>query len=479
MQQLYDVLEAQAGKPIGLVVVIGAGDGQSLDIARLVALAPRRLVLVEGDPESAAELQRRAAWAGDAVVRATPVAPQSGKIRWCRYNLQAFNGPLNVEPLRTHYPRLRLVEERHLHATALADLLASVGHGAKADELNVLALDLPGQGDALLAAVPDDQLMVFERLLLRGCRDALSADAAAADQASQGLQQRFYRKVLFDDQTEPLWPVTVLSFDEQRYRAALLERQFAATQAARQGAEARVAELEAAHVHHASALQQAGDLHDQASKQWRLQLQERDRQLQQLQGQLQALQAEQSAASRAHAAVVSAHSSEVQTLHGQHQEREAQCDQQLRALGEQRDQLARDAEQRQAGMEVLAAARAHADSQVAQQARLIEQVTNARDEQARQTHGLQALVQSAELALHAAAQGAKTAQTALESRCQVAEARAEAARQQCSQLDAQVRQLQAERANQALRQQQLQDELQRAEGQIELVKDLLLGETGL
>ena len=72
MDTLFESLATLKDRPIGTVLHIGAGNG--LVLARYADLAPERVVLVEGDTDTAAQLQRRAAGLRWAEVRAQAVA---------------------------------------------------------------------------------------------------------------------------------------------------------------------------------------------------------------------------------------------------------------------------------------------------------------------------------------------------------------------------------------------------------------------
>ncbi len=75
---------------------------------------------------------------------------------------------------------------------ALADVLADLGLAAEASAAHVLVVDVPGQEDSLLAALPQELLACFDLLILRGCRDALPPGGAPVAQALDQLQQRSF-----------------------------------------------------------------------------------------------------------------------------------------------------------------------------------------------------------------------------------------------------------------------------------------------
>ncbi len=58
MLAIDELLRQATGSPVDTIVHVGAGSGAVLD--RYAQLAPSKVVLVEGDPEAAAALQRAA-----------------------------------------------------------------------------------------------------------------------------------------------------------------------------------------------------------------------------------------------------------------------------------------------------------------------------------------------------------------------------------------------------------------------------------
>ncbi len=418
MDQLLDFLGTLRDRPLGTVVYVGAGNGLALDLRRWEALAPESLLLVEGDPETAAELERHVGHLPWALVRALAVAPQAGPLRWQRYNLDRFNGPVDATPLQTYYPRLRTTETRDRPALAFADLLSGAPLGK---HLNVLAMDVPGQEAALLAAVPVDLLSAFDCIAMRGCRQALAGEHSSAEFAPHRLQRHAFRKKLVDENTQPLWPVTLMRFDAGRHKLQQLELELAAARDVQQQREARIVELESAY---ADLLTQARNAERRTA--------EHLQQVQQL-----------NRTSDADAALLAERDAQIADL-------TRQCRALDAALGQKTAASASLQAELDAARGDLAAARG-AGATAAQQA------------------GEQQL----------AAQQAQQEKAAAEQRLQEAERQLLVVTRQAQTLEQQVHQLESTQTRQVVRHQMLQDELHRAEGQIDLIKDLLLGDGGL
>jgi FkbM family methyltransferase len=228
MDTLFESLATLNDRPLGTVLHIGAGNG--LVLARYADLAPERVVLVEGDTDTAAQLQRRAAGLRWAEVRAQAVAPKSGALAWRRYTLPMLNGPVDSAALASMYPRLRLVGNIELQAVALAELVADLALTRDAGQQHVLVLDVPGQEAALLASLPDSLLTAFDAVLIKSCREALNPGAASLEQVLEQLCSRCYLWAAGGVQHEPLWPVSLLRLDAQRYQTGLLQQALAALQ---------------------------------------------------------------------------------------------------------------------------------------------------------------------------------------------------------------------------------------------------------
>ncbi|MCA3242675.1 MAG: hypothetical protein ING89_15385 [Rubrivivax sp.] len=379
MDTLLDHLAATAKDPLGTLVILGAGDGSPLDLERLLRLSPRRLILVEGDADSARALAQWAAPLPGAELRRIVVSPDGGSATWHRYSLSALDGLADASPLRRYYPRLRELGTESVATQALREVLDGVAQPGLA---NALLFNLPGQEDALLDSLPDDMLAGFEILAQRQCREPLGPPAAA-EQTSQRLQALAYVEQFRDDHTEPLWPLRVLRVDVRQRRSLQLEQEAVERSQAVQQAQLRITELES----------RVGE----------------------------AIQVARQAERRA-----AEHMQQVQML-------------------------TRTAEQ-DAGL-------------------LAESEVRAREFAER----LQALKRQVE----ESTQRHEQEKASLQARLNDALVRLQAAEEQVAARQERIQQLDALHGRQAARQQWLQEELNRAEGQIEMVKGLLLGDTGL
>jgi hypothetical protein len=173
MSLLTDTLRPEEGttRPLGTVVHIGAGSG--LVLADYMSLQPQALVLVEGDPDTAAELRDLAATLPWVRVVEAVAAPTAGPATWHRYNLPALNGLAGPERLREDYPRLRLLRQHTVQAQAVADILATLRPELNPDTAteqaprHALVIDLPACAEDLASMLTEETLAPFETVLLR------------------------------------------------------------------------------------------------------------------------------------------------------------------------------------------------------------------------------------------------------------------------------------------------------------------------
>lgn len=198
---------------VTMVVYLGAGCGDAL--AQVGALRAPRAFLIEGNPAHAAELERAVANVPGVRVMARVVTPEGGAVTWHRYDLQALSGPLEASGLKTYYPRLRELERTSVNSVAIQALLDELP--MLDDGSAMLVIDLPGQEDALLAACTAEQLRRFSMIAVRGCSQPLYRDAPLASAAIERLNAQRFKTLSSDTDTEPLWPLTAMGFDQAAY----------------------------------------------------------------------------------------------------------------------------------------------------------------------------------------------------------------------------------------------------------------------
>jgi uncharacterized coiled-coil protein SlyX len=197
--------------PLDLILYIGAGS--SVDLSDYGALNPKRLVLVEGDPDAVEQLTRSLAQETSCQVLSALITPDGAKRPFYRYSLPFVNGPLPMGDLRTLYPRLKVVEELELPSKTLSTLLETIPIAGEGKRL--LIIDIPGQETAILGSSNPEQLRAFEWILVRGCRKALQGGAQSMEASITRLEGSLFERVVTDVESNPAWPVGLLHFDRR------------------------------------------------------------------------------------------------------------------------------------------------------------------------------------------------------------------------------------------------------------------------
>ena len=272
MDALVDLIATIPQRPIGTIVHVGAG---SFAAGHYEHVEARRIVLVEGDPDTAAALKRSAV--GETrrfEIVADAVAPAAGPIRWHRYNVRMLNGPTDRSGLEAVYPRLRCIEVLSLRAVSFQELLerpSLVPDGPHGRPM-VLALDVPEQEAALLASASPDALRRFDWVAVR-CRAPAAGGGVAPRPDKAVLQAAGFAEVGRGVADDPVWPVCLYKFDRARYARQKAERELASARQQLgqlekefQALQGKLAESEAARVAIQQQLAERNAQHQQATK---------------------------------------------------------------------------------------------------------------------------------------------------------------------------------------------------------------------
>jgi hypothetical protein len=219
MKALIDSIGRGLRHPAGTVVHVGAGTGAVIEDYR--SLNPARLLLLEGDPDSAVALREHAAAEPAVEVFGEVVARRDMSLHWYRYTLASVNGPVDRGDLVRIYPRLRLIGTQPLKAVAFDRWLARAVGELDDKQSHVLVMDVPGQEAALLQTLPQTLLERFEVVVLKGCAAPVPDGVVAAAFAEARLRERSFEALRDSADADPLWPVSAWRFDVQ---AAELKR---------------------------------------------------------------------------------------------------------------------------------------------------------------------------------------------------------------------------------------------------------------
>ena len=178
LQSLLDPAVNPQGLLLGATVLV-VGGGAGADLPHWRSLKPQRLAIWEPQAALADELQRKLrAEAGETLVRAA-VAPTEG-----RTTLQVLNNPRESGAslptgLLVHQPRLQLQASQEVPAQSLGQIVDQLD--LRLDAPHLLVLDAPGQAGAILQASLD-VLPRFAWLVLRtGTEPLYQGDLPGAD----------------------------------------------------------------------------------------------------------------------------------------------------------------------------------------------------------------------------------------------------------------------------------------------------------
>jgi chromosome segregation ATPase len=231
------------------VVHLGAGPYFTSDLYE--QLSARQYVLVDADPQACENL-RNSAPSDRYAVHTRFLCPESGKRSFHRYNLATLNSPLRPGPLAEIYPRLRDTETLEWNGTAIADFLKEIPTSDLT--ANCLILDLPGQESELVASVTEEILHRFEWILVRGAGQLRMENAKPIEETTTLLTHVGFSCCDADPVHDSIYPLAAFHLDKRALQIRrlqdarmTLEAQVGKLEAAKQEAakafDARLAEL--------------------------------------------------------------------------------------------------------------------------------------------------------------------------------------------------------------------------------------------
>ena len=219
------ISEHQNTPPIHTIVHLGAGSCSEL--ANYLTLQPRQLLLVEADPELAADLQKRTADLEQVAVKCAAVAGHPGPATFHRFNLPELNCLHAASGLLGLFPGLKTVEQQQVEAVSPASLLQPLQ--LQSEQENRLILDLPGEELPVLQALKQARLLhLFEKVYLQCANDALYEGSEPAARVLQWLKDEGFDLENKDDNHNPDRPCWTLKRNALQLRNRELENQVGA-----------------------------------------------------------------------------------------------------------------------------------------------------------------------------------------------------------------------------------------------------------
>ena len=221
MDPLVQKLITGTAGGLGTVIHIGAGATASEDYA---GTAIGNLWLVEGDPDTAAELLAATAEHHGVHVRQAIVLPEGAEqVTWHRYNLRSMNGPRTADALKGIYPRLRESSAAGGSGVGIKELLAEILGSDLQGRARALVLDVAGQEAALLRALPDDTVRCFEWIAMRCAGPKTATGWTDPQVAASRLAECHFAAQSEPDAADTPWPIRLFRFDANA--AARTERE--------------------------------------------------------------------------------------------------------------------------------------------------------------------------------------------------------------------------------------------------------------
>ena len=195
----HPYLKFPAG-PIGAIIHVGAGLCDGLD--SYLASAPSQLLLIEPNPQYAAELARKTA-AG--VVLEQAIAPQKGQAPFHILNFADLSCLKAPDGLRDLLPGIRVVKTPMVETGPLSGILARTP--LDRERFNTLVVEAVGEEPAILQDLIDTgHLAAFDQIAVRTGRTAYFAGAGTPDSVKTQLGAQGYRLETLYAEDDPDWP---------------------------------------------------------------------------------------------------------------------------------------------------------------------------------------------------------------------------------------------------------------------------------
>lgn len=151
--------------PLDTVIHLGAGYCREMDAH--LASGASRIILVEANPEIAAELRLQFEAEPRISVMETAVAAKSERAKLRVYNFSNVSSLRASEALFVLYPGLRLAREVGVNAVAANEFLG--GLSLNRDEANALIIDTPGEQGAIIDSLSSAGLLALFSLVTVQC----------------------------------------------------------------------------------------------------------------------------------------------------------------------------------------------------------------------------------------------------------------------------------------------------------------------
>ncbi len=187
--------------------VIGAGNGSELSTIR--ELNSAHTYLVEAHPKQIELLTKRAQPANnEKIIPVAVTTTTATEVELQPFNNITFSSLNSPQALFEHYPNLRATTPIQVPAQSFTDILGQ--HTLKTEESNVLILDAPGQSLTLMQSLTAQQLQSFSWLIVSIYNESLYQHDADETAVIYWLKEIGFDLIASDD--ESIYPQNRLLF---------------------------------------------------------------------------------------------------------------------------------------------------------------------------------------------------------------------------------------------------------------------------
>ena len=190
--------------------VVMIGCGSSFMPSPGLGILSKQWHLVEADPDLAARLESSRS-SPEVVLHNILITPTGEPTDFYRYSWPFISGPLPMVSASALYPKLRVLEVLKPPTTALQVFLENLILPDGGNHL--LVIDLPGQEAALLSALPDHSLDRWAWIAIRAAANPPQHAANPVSATRSAMATLHFEAVELGESSDPAWPVLLFRRD--------------------------------------------------------------------------------------------------------------------------------------------------------------------------------------------------------------------------------------------------------------------------
>jgi hypothetical protein len=221
--------------------ILHLGAGPEFQESLYALLPSKKYILVDADPDTAEELRNQIANRPIQVLE-TLVAPTAGKKTFRCYSLRSWNGLFPLGPIQEVYPRAKLTRTIQIEARSAAEFLDSLQFDP-VGKRRALILGVPGLEADLLASCGDRIAQLFDWILLSAAGPLRPDGAKQLADTLLTLEKLHFCMVSQDDQQDQLLHQALFKRDEKSLALAARTKERDTLAAEKQALEARLSTL--------------------------------------------------------------------------------------------------------------------------------------------------------------------------------------------------------------------------------------------